>query len=72
MNIEIIKQAVKIEVEREVKKAIEAAKDELDRRVPEVVAGLSIKIMERVSFERMQNELVIHVQMPDISSQKEP
>lgn len=58
-----ISQAVKIEIERAVKTATENAKAELDRRVPEIVAGLAIKIMEHVSMERLQNELLIHVRM---------
>jgi len=60
---EAIRQAVKIEIERAVKTATENAKAELDRRVPEIVAGLAIKVMEHVSMERLQNELLIHVRM---------
>ena len=60
---EAIKEAVTIEIERAVKTATENAKAELDRRVPEIVAGLAIKIMVHVSMKRLQNELLIHVRM---------
>lgn len=60
---EAIRRAVKMEIDRAVKTETENAKAELDRRVPEIVAGLAIKIMEHVSMERLQNELLIHVCM---------
>ena len=60
---EAIRQAVKMEIDRAVKTATENAKAELDRRIPEIVAGLAINVIEHVSMERLQNELLIHVRM---------
>lgn len=58
---EVIKCAVELEIKRAVKIATENAKLELDRRIPEIVAGIAIKVMERVSIERHNEELLIHV-----------
>jgi hypothetical protein len=60
---EAIGKAVKMEIDRAVKTATENAKAELDRRVPEIVAGLAINVMKSVSMERLRNELLIHVRM---------
>jgi hypothetical protein len=65
MTEDIIARSVRSEVEKAVAVAVENAKRELDRRVPEIVAGLSIKLMERVSMTRLQNELCIHISLED-------
>ena len=60
---EVVAAAIKAEIDSEVKKAVEVAKRELDRRIPELVSGIAIRVMERVSMERMGNDLVIHVKV---------
>jgi len=60
-----IEQAMRSEIEKAVAVAVQNAKNELDRRVPEIVAGLAIKLMERVSMTRLQNELCIHISLED-------
>ncbi len=60
---EAIERGLAIEIEKAVETATANAKAELERRVPQIVAGLAIKIMERVSIDRLGNELVIHVRM---------
>ena len=57
----VIKQALESQIEDAVKVATENAKEELDRRIPEIVAGVSIKLMDRVRMERLQHELCIHI-----------
>lgn len=59
-----IKRGVELEVARAVEGAMKQAKEELDRKVPAIVAGLAIQILERVSMERLRNELLIHVSVP--------
>lgn len=61
MMAEAIEQAVKVEIEAAVKTATENAKVELERRVPEIVAGLVIRVMDSVRMEMHQHELVIYV-----------
>ena len=58
-----IKRGVEMEIARAVEEATKRAKEELDRRVPAIVAGLSIQILERVSMERLRDELLIHVSL---------
>ena len=58
-----IEDAIQLEIERAVKTAVDNAKAELTRRVPEIVAGLAIRIMQRVSMESLRDELIIHVRM---------
>ena len=65
MNIceQVIKQAIDLEIRKSVEVAVENAKKELDRRIPEIVAGLAIKIMKNVKLEEYNTELVIHIRM---------
>jgi len=60
---EAVRQAIKAEIERAVKIETEKAKAELDARIPQIVAGLAIKVMKYVSVERLRDELVIHIRM---------
>ena len=59
-NIEAV---ITMEVAEAVKLAIAKAKSDLDRRVPEIVAGLVIRVMQRVSMESLRDELLIHIRM---------
>jgi len=59
-----IKRGVEMEIARAVEEATKRAKEDLDRRIPAIVAGLSIQILERISMERLRDELLIHVSMP--------
>ena len=64
MNIQLaVTEAIKREIEAEVTKAVEEAKARLQRRIPEIVAGIAIKTMEYVSMETMGNNLKIMVMM---------
>jgi hypothetical protein len=66
ININIqpaIENVLKSQIEEEVKIAIANAKYQLDKRIPEIVAGLSIRVMNRISMESLRDEIVIHVRM---------
>ena len=63
---ETVRRAVKAQVDEAVKNAVARAKDELERRIPQIVAGLSIQVMERVSMETLGRELVIRVEMDKV------
>jgi hypothetical protein len=58
-----IKKAIDMEIEEAVKIATSKARDELEKRIPEIVSGISIRIMKRVNIERMADELVIHIKI---------
>lgn len=53
-----IKQEATVEFERAKKEMIER----LDKRKDEIIAGISISIMEYVMIERMGNQLVIRIE----------
>ena len=62
MNIELaVTQAIKREIEAEVTKAVEEAKARLQRRIPEIVAGVAIQAMQVVDFNRLGDTLHIKV-----------
>ena len=63
--MEAITESVRAQVEEAVKVVLARAKEDLDRRVPEIVAGVSLRAMERISMERLGPELVIHVRLDD-------
>lgn len=62
----VILKSVQIAVEDEVKKIMEQAKERLDRRIPEIVAGVSLRMMKGVSMETLHNTLMIKIKMDDL------
>jgi glycerol-3-phosphate O-acyltransferase len=56
-----IKDAIECEIKKAVEVAVEKARKELERCVPEIVAGVSVGVMRRVSFEPIGQELCIRV-----------
>ena len=60
---EIVKAGVQLRVKQEVQKAVDQAKLDLERRIPEIVAGVSLELMEYVRMETLQNELVVRISL---------
>ena len=58
-----IAEAINVLIEEAVKDAVEKAKVDLDRRIPEIVAGLSIRVMRNVQLRYGPDEIVIRVAM---------
>ncbi len=58
---DVIQFAVDKAVADAVKTAVEKAKVELDTRIPEIVAGLGIRVMQRVRMETLGSEIVIRI-----------
>ena len=56
-----ISAAISHEIELAIKHAIENAKNELNDKIPQIIASISLKVMSEVAYERMGNELIIHV-----------
>ena len=65
MFADAVKKAIEFEVEKVTKELVEKAKEELSKRIPQIVAGMSIKMMEHVSMRHMGTELIISVKMDD-------
>ncbi len=60
-----INSAVRDEIEREVTKAVEEAKERVSRRIPEIVAAVSLRVHQVFSYERGNAEMLIHVRIED-------
>jgi len=45
---------------------VEQAKERMDRRIPEIVAGVSLRVMKGVSMETLHNTLMIKIKMDDL------
>ena len=58
-----IAEAINNLIEEAVKDAVEKGKVDLERRIPEIVAGLSIRVMKNVQMRYGQDEIVIRVAM---------
>ena len=58
-----VAEAINNLIEEAVKDAVEKAKVDLDRRIPEIVAGLSIRVMRNVQMRYGPDEIVIRVAM---------
>ena len=58
-----IAEATNVLIKEVVKDAVEKAKVDLDRRIPEIVAGLSIRVMRNVQLRYGPDEIVIRVAM---------
>jgi hypothetical protein len=58
-----IRKKLEEEIEIEVSKAIEEAKAKIEKRIPEITAGLAIRLMTRVSMEQRAEKLHISVDM---------
>ena len=60
---DLVIKAVKNEVEKTVMVAVEKAKAELELRIPEIVAGVALRVEKHISFERRGTDLCIHLSM---------
>jgi hypothetical protein len=64
MNLEsAIQEVLRQEIEKEVAEAVKEAKARLERRIPEIVAGVALHVQKRLSIDRLQDEIVIHVKL---------
>ncbi len=56
-----IQDAIKQEIERAVIAAVDAARDTIATRIPEIVAAVALRTMHHLSMERMGPDLLIRV-----------
>ena len=61
--ISAVRAVISKRLDEECKKAIAEAQEKIEDSVAEIVASISMRLMKRVSFEYMRNELIIHVKM---------
>ncbi len=59
----VIQCAIKLALEQEVEKALARAKADLDKRIPELVAGLALHVAKNFSVQNLRDELIIHVRL---------
>lgn len=58
-----IDHVLKEEVEKEVKALVEQARERLEKRIPEMVAGLALRVQKNFSVERLGETLHIRVSL---------
>lgn len=63
---DIINDAVHHAVQAEVTKAVANAKAELDRKIPEIVGGITIHIAQQLSMQTIGHELIIRIRLDDL------
>jgi hypothetical protein len=63
LSREILDSCIKQEVETEVKRLVAEAKIQLDKKIPEIVAGLCINLGKQVDMSGFGNMLTIRVSM---------
>jgi hypothetical protein len=56
-----IKGAIKSETERLIKEAIESAQKEMERRTPEIIAGITIEVMKMTEYQIMQDRVIFTI-----------
>lgn len=61
--VKAVQGVISKRLEEECEKAIEEAKKRIEESVADIVASISLRIMKRVSFEYMRDELLVHVKM---------
>lgn len=54
-------EAIKSEINKEVLREVEIAKKELERRTPEIVASISLQIMQMTSFQDLKDKIVFEI-----------
>lgn len=71
MSLEtLIADAIRKKIRQELEKEVELACTRLRARLEEMVATTSLQISKQMSMERMGNDLVIRVEMPDDKGEK--
>ena len=56
--------AVRNEIGKEVAREIEVAKKELERRTPEIIAGVTLHIMKMTSFQDLKDRIIFEIRKP--------
>jgi len=57
-------EAVKSEIAKAVAHEIEIAKKEMERRTPEIIAGVTLHIMQMTSFQDLKDRIVFEIRKP--------
>lgn len=60
-----LRNAVEIEIERIVKQGVEEVSERLRRQVPDIVTKISLTIMERISIQTRDKEIIIRAVWED-------
>lgn len=57
----LIRNAVAKALEEAAQEEVEKAKRAFEERIPTIVSGVALKLMQRVRLEDFKNEILIHV-----------
>lgn len=59
----LIGAAIKSSIDRLILEEVKNAKMRLEQELPRIVSSVALAVMQRVSYERIGNELLIHVKL---------
>lgn len=62
---EFVQQIVKRAIELEAEKLITEAKKELERRTPEIIAGITVEMMRMVEYQTLADRIVFTIRKPE-------
>lgn len=60
-----IDQAIKSEIKKLTEEGVERVKKELELRIPEIVAGISVDVMQMSEMQVMQDRIVFTIRKKD-------
>lgn len=62
--LQAIEQTIAKETERLMKEATEGIKKEMERRTPEIIAGIIVDVMQLAEFQTMNDRVVFTIHKP--------
>ena len=62
-----IEKAINAEIQTITEKLIKDAQEELNRKIPQIVAGVALEVYKHFSMERMGDDLLIKVQLEKVN-----
>lgn len=60
-----IEETIELEIASAVRQATERAKAEIEKRIPEIISAVALRVSKNFSHERFGEELVIRVVLSD-------
>lgn len=61
MSKSFITLAIEYRIKQEVEYLVQVAQDELQKKIPEIIAGVALEIQEKVSAETMGNTITFRI-----------
>ena len=59
----LINAAIQTLIDQEVRLAVEDAHRRIDNKIPDIIAGVSLRVLKQFSVAHLNDEMVIHVRI---------